>query len=57
MFILDVMCTGKVVETQVVARTVIHKNTKLNTVNGGDVNVVVSRVCYVYARHGVLTER
>ena len=31
MFTGAVMCTGKVVETQVVARTVIHKNTKLRT--------------------------
>ena len=57
MFTRDVMCTGKVVETQVVAQTVVHKNTKMNTVNGGDDNVVIARVCYVCARRGVLTER
>jgi len=43
-FTRDVMCTGKVVETQVVARTVIHKNTKLRTVNGVDDNAVVASV-------------
>ena len=48
MFTRDVMCTGKVVETQVVARTVIHKNTKMNTANGGDDNVVVAFVMSVF---------
>ena len=47
MFTRDVMCTGKVVETQVVERTVIHKNTKLHTVNGGDDNVIVAFVLSV----------
>ena len=47
MFTRDVMCTGKVVETQVVARTVIHKNTKLHTVNGGNDNDVVALVVSV----------
>jgi len=46
-FTRDVMCTGKVVETQVVARTVIHKNTKMNTVNGGNDNDVVALVVSV----------
>ena len=47
MFTRDVTCTGKVVETQVVAWTVIRKNTKINTVNGGDDNVVVAFVVSV----------
>ena len=47
MFTGDVMCTGKVVETQVVARTVLHKNTKLHTLYGGDDNDVFAFVVSV----------
>ena len=35
------MYTGKVVETQVVAQSVIHKDTKMHTVNRGDDNDIV----------------